>query len=253
MEANPSDKTFSYSASAAEVQTYLRSSDLVDASDVSVSRRSYFNGGYEWLVTFGRADGNVPISNITGATLTGTSPSATITEVVAGTSDEIQLVALEATGGNFFLEFRGEETEDISYSATAAQVTTALEALSTIGSGGVVVTRQTSGTDDFCSGNYCWYITFNSPLHAGDQPLLYAGGVNSDADIASSYTSEARSPGLTSSASAAINVTEYRKGTLSALSGAITIMLDGDNVTVPHDSSETEMKAAVESLRALVT
>jgi hypothetical protein len=55
----------------------------------------------------------------------GTSPSATIHEVVEGTAHEIQLVTIsDAVDGNFFLAFRGEETEDIPYNASAEDVKT---------------------------------------------------------------------------------------------------------------------------------
>jgi hypothetical protein len=47
------------------------------------------------------------------------------------------------TGGTFTLTFGGEETGNIAYNASAATVQAALEALSTIGSGNVLVTGTT--------------------------------------------------------------------------------------------------------------
>lgn len=56
-----------------------------------------------------------------------------------GSSEEVQSVAITGTptGGTFTLSFGGQTTAAIPYNATAAQVRTALEALSTIGAGNV--------------------------------------------------------------------------------------------------------------------
>jgi len=65
------------------------------------------------------------------------------------------------TGGTFKLRFKGAETATINHNANAAAMTSALEALSTIGAGNVVV----SGTGPFT-------ITFDGALDGRDQPLV---------------------------------------------------------------------------------
>lgn len=53
---------------------------------------------------------------------------------------EIQSIAVDAAGGTFTITFSAQTTSAINYNATAAAVTTALEALSNIAPGDVVVT-----------------------------------------------------------------------------------------------------------------
>lgn len=62
--------------------------------------------------------------------------------MVAGTGNEIQTVTITGspTGGTFTLTFQGQTTAGIAYNATAATVQAALEALSNIAPGDVVVT-----------------------------------------------------------------------------------------------------------------
>lgn len=60
-------------------------------------------------------------------------------------TDEVQTVTVaDATGGTFTLTFSGQTTAAIAYNATAAAVTSALEALSNIGAGDVGVGRSGS-------------------------------------------------------------------------------------------------------------
>jgi WD40-like Beta Propeller Repeat len=53
--------------------------------------------------------------------------------------NEVQLIAVEATEGQFKLSFRGQTTSDLPFNATPGEVQTALRALSHIGSTGVNV------------------------------------------------------------------------------------------------------------------
>lgn len=55
-------------------------------------------------------------------------------------ANEIQTVDVDATGGNFQLTFQGQTTANIAWNATAAAVQAALEALSNINPGDVLVT-----------------------------------------------------------------------------------------------------------------
>jgi hypothetical protein len=93
--------------------------------------------------------------------------------------NEVQLVNVDATEGQFKLSFRGQTTVDLSYNATPAEVQAALRALSKIGSTGVNV----SGT----AGAY--KVTFAGggvaganvePLKSSDgtTPLGGGGGVS---------------------------------------------------------------------------
>lgn len=79
-------------------------------------------------------DGNIP-SGATIALVTATNRFAPY----GGSTEEVQTVTVTGTptGGTYTLTFNGQTTAAIPYNATAAQVRTALEALSTIGAGNV--------------------------------------------------------------------------------------------------------------------
>lgn len=84
-----------------------------------------------------------------------------------GTS-EVQTLTITGTptGGTFKLEFRGQRTATIAFNAAAAAVVTALEALSTIGTGGVTAT----GT--LATPTFEVVITFAGALAARAVPLI---------------------------------------------------------------------------------
>lgn len=58
---------------------------------------------------------------------------------------EVQTVTIDATGGTFTLTFGGQTTSAIAFDAAASAVQTALQALSTIGAGNVLVTGSAGG------------------------------------------------------------------------------------------------------------
>lgn len=71
------------------------------------------------------------------------------------------------TGGTFTLTFRGQTTSAIAYDAANSAVDTALEALSTIGTGNVVVTGSAGGP---------YTVTFAGDLASQAVELLIASG-----------------------------------------------------------------------------
>jgi hypothetical protein len=81
--------------------------------------------------------------------------------------NEIQDVTISGapTGGSFTLTFDGQTTGAIAYNATAADVQSALEALSNIGVGDVAVTGNAGGP---------YTVTFQGVLGATDVPQLTA-------------------------------------------------------------------------------
>jgi len=101
----------------------------------------------------------------------GTSPGAAVTDVVATVgTNEVQTVTVDATGGAFKLTFDGQETADIDFDATPAEVVAALEALSNIGVGDVAVT---GGPGD-AGGTTPYEVTFQGALGSADQPEMTA-------------------------------------------------------------------------------
>lgn len=68
-------------------------------------------------------------------------PAGTILGEKIGT-DEVQTITIDADGGTFTITFSAQTTTALAWDATAAQVQAALEALSTIGIGNVLVTKS---------------------------------------------------------------------------------------------------------------
>lgn len=102
-------------------------------------------------------------------------------------TDEVQALAVDATGGTFTLTFSGQTTAAIAYNASAATLQTALENLSNIGVGDVTVAKPSAGN---------WTITF--------------GGALADTNVAQITTNAAS---LTGGASTAVITTTTGGGT----------------------------------------
>ncbi|WP_280420650.1 hypothetical protein [Nocardia carnea] len=98
-------------------------------------------------------------------------------------SNEIQSVALSGTptGGTYTLSFGGQTTAPIAYNAASTVVETALEALSSIGTGNVTVT-----------GTGPWAVEFTGQLAETNFPLMTADGTaltgGTDPDVAVTQT-----------------------------------------------------------------
>ena len=99
-----------------------------------------------WFVTWkgNYAATEVAEFTIDGSSLTGNGGVTVATTTQGGgLSDEVQLLTIRnpavSPGGTYTLTFGGQTTGNIAYNATAATVQTALEALSSIGSGNVLV------------------------------------------------------------------------------------------------------------------
>ncbi|MCI0463316.1 MAG: hypothetical protein L0Z62_40735, partial [Gemmataceae bacterium] len=84
-------------------------------------------------------------------------------------ADEVQTVTLTGapTGGTFTLTFGGQTTSGIAYNASAATVKSALEGLSSIGSGNVLVQGGAGGP---------WVVRFAGTLAGADQAQLTGSG-----------------------------------------------------------------------------
>ncbi|MGZ4621456.1 MAG: hypothetical protein ACXVGF_04795 [Blastococcus sp.] len=104
-------------------------------------------------------------ANVLGlAYRTGSTPTPTGTS-----SNEVQTVTITGapTGGTFVLDIGGQPTTDLAYNASTSVVQTALQALSTVGSGNVTVTG-TPGSS--------YVLTFGGSLAAANVPQAVAVG-----------------------------------------------------------------------------
>ncbi len=125
-----------------------------------------------------------------GATLSGTSPSTAnpllsalgnyggptqtfallpgSPAIDASNSAEVQTITVSGATGSFTLTFNGQTSGPLPFNATATQVQTALNALSSIGGvGGSVAVTQSGGVST---------VTFGGALGVGDQPQISATG-----------------------------------------------------------------------------
>ncbi len=112
-----------FNASAADVQAALENLPSINPGDVSVVAGAVGTWDIEFLGAF--AGQNQPL--------------------MTGSKNEIQLITPPAQG-NFTLTFDGQTTAAISSSASAQTVQTALEALSNIAPGDVLVTSNAGGS-----------------------------------------------------------------------------------------------------------
>lgn len=82
--------------------------------------------------------------------------------------NEIQSLTVDASAGTYTLEFDSQTTGNIGFDANEAAIQSALEGLSTVGTGGVAVTFD---TDHF-------HIEFTGPLSVTDVPTIVADDTN---------------------------------------------------------------------------
>ena len=86
-----------------------------------------------------------------------------------GNTNEVQTLTVDATSGTYTLTFDGETTAAIAEAATAAAVQSALEALSNINAGDVVVAGSAGGP---------YTITFTGQYAGVNVPLITATDVD---------------------------------------------------------------------------
>jgi hypothetical protein len=82
-------------------------------------------------------------------------------------TNEVQTITVDATGGTWGVTFKGSESTTLAALATADDLRVALEGLSTIGAGGVVVTKSARvGTAD------TYKVTFSEALSRSGAPSI---------------------------------------------------------------------------------
>lgn len=119
------------------------------------------NGLYFGSASSGTASNDVAITFPNCTASSSTVVGWFTTDAYAGsTTDEVQTVTIDATGGTFTLTYSGQTTGAIAYNASTSTVVAALEALSNIGSGEVVVT----GGPGSSGGGTPYAVTFTGTL-----------------------------------------------------------------------------------------
>ncbi len=92
--------------------------------------------------------------------------------------DEVQTISSTATGGTFAMSFGGQTTGALAFNATAAQIDTALEALSSIGAGNVTSAGGPLGTAGVT-------VTFAGTLAGQDAAMVTVDNTNMTGGTAS--------------------------------------------------------------------
>ncbi len=127
-----------YDATAFDVQTALENLTTPTVGDFFVTGQV----GGPWYVTFKGtyAESDVNLMVIDGTNLVGNG-DVVIKTITQGSqfSNTIQYYVINASGGNYTLSLYGEATQPIAFSASAEDVQSALEGISSIGEGNVIV------------------------------------------------------------------------------------------------------------------
>jgi hypothetical protein len=146
-----------YDAAAAAVQTALENLSNIEVGDVLVTGGP--GPGTDWVVEF---KGALAITDVVAMTATSSCGR-----------NEKQTVAIDdaTTSGTFTLTYSSQTTGTIAWNATAAAVQTALEGLSNIEVGDVLVTGGPGpGTD--------WVVEFKGTLAITDVAAMTGDGTN---------------------------------------------------------------------------
>jgi len=229
-----------YDADAATVDAALEALSNIGAGDVTVTG----SAGGPWTVEFTGSLAGTDVALLTGdpTNLLGT--------------DEQQIISLgTATGGTFTLTFGGQTTGNIAYNADAATVETALEALSTVGSGNVSVAGSAGGP---------WTVTFENTLGKTDVAFITVDGTNLTGKLSVSISETTDGvPGAenevhlyhavgTSGVDGVFTIT----GDASATAGTFTLGLTVGGAAVfttdaiAYDATLTEIQAAIDAKAA---
>lgn len=140
-----------------------------------------------------------------------------------------QTLTVDATEGQFKLTFRGQTTADLAFNASAAEVDTALEALSTIGAGNVSVTGGPGGA----GGGTPYVVTFAGTLANAPMPLIVTSagttplGGGAGAAVANTTT------GATGYEICNAGVDTCKSGVSAAGAGAFASTFNGHLAVVP--------------------
>lgn len=189
--------------------------------------------GLDAIATIAWTGKGTILRQISGLTATS---GTTVTFGGYGTQ-EVQTITVNATGGTFTVTWNAQTTSAIAYNATAGTVQTALEALSNIAPGDVVVTGGPGGTTAYT-------LTWAASLGNVAAPTTNVGSLTGGAGTAAVATVTA---GVLLGTAAGKNTTApfiaNKLSTLEVTSGidgtgtAYTIALTGGSLTISNNVS----------------
>ena len=158
---------------AANIQAALEDLPNIAPGDVVVEFTGSVANALVFTATFGGAYEFVDVEQMT-ADASGLAGGYDIvvrtTQTAVVDVNEVQGIAIlnNPAGGTFRLSFGGYTTTALAYNASAATVQAALEALTSIGAGNIIVSGSDGGP---------WSCTFVGTLAAADQPSMSGNGL----------------------------------------------------------------------------
>ncbi|MFE1452000.1 hypothetical protein [Streptomyces olivaceoviridis] len=122
---------------------WLMSTLGIEANQTITLDLTAFDENLHWM----EASAYQPERKLKSGIPLGKNTSTGLYEPYAAVTNEVQTATITGgpTGGTFTLTFNGQTTSAIAYNATAAQVQTALEALSNVNPGDIKVTGNAGG------------------------------------------------------------------------------------------------------------
>jgi autotransporter-associated beta strand protein len=248
-----------YNASAAAVQNALQALPAIGAGNVVVSGSAF--AGFQVVFTGIFAGLNQPELVVDTSALTPTTSVATPMELVAGglvyaKANEVQILNFSPTvptGGNYTLTFdpdgaggvAAQTTGNIAWNASASTVQSAIQGLTTIGSGNVSVTGA------FNNGGFI--LTYTGAMAATDI-LDTAWTVNTAGLLPTAATITGAASVATQGGSALYNETQTVWFNAPPTTG--TYSLSFSNVTTSslnYNATATEVQTALEHLSTIGT
>lgn len=165
-------------------------------------------------------------------TLDGTAVVVETTKGVEAVSpvNEVQVITVDAVGGNFTLTYDGQTTGNIAYNANSSTVQTALLALSNLAPGDVTVAGDGPHT-----------VTFGGTLAATDVEAITAddSGLTAPSVVVAQGTQGDDDPATN----------EVQTVTVSATGGTYTLTYDGQTTAaIDFDADSAAVDAALEAL-----
>jgi autotransporter-associated beta strand protein len=175
-----------------------------------------------FLVTFGGDLAALDVPLITGTSGTATPGFVRANTITDGTGSETQYIGVTATNGTWHLTFDGQTTGQLLFSATAADVAAAINALSNVSGKGGFVTVTKAGTPTG-PGGALYTVHFGGGLGNGNLPLMTA--TTQGGTVVTITTGNDGPEGTTVRAGATLQVA----GTMTVAREVVTINGDGFN------------------------
>lgn len=221
-----------YNATAAQIQSALQALGTVGSGNVTVTGTGSYLPGSEnaTVLVLGVPTGGTFNLGFGGDVATGIPYNASAAQVQSALSalqsipltsagtDEVQTVTISGapTAGTFTLSYGGQTTAALEFNSTAAEVQTALGALSTIGAANISVTSTNAGGGTAAGGPYV--VTFIGSL--GDSSTITA-------ITGTSSLTGGTSPTVTAAVTTAGAGPTYSVSVATATSAQITAALPG--------------------------